>query len=969
MADAAARFAIVVRRYQIARFTIRIAGIDLSARDVAMEVRFQADTPGAPLIQLDKVATVSAEGIKVEVATESGIPVTYLKGRLNKSTMSDAAKVPYVGEIGSASPLFYGIVIADGAGTIASGADATERFFGEFVVEGSAFGSNAAPMDRPQGFGYGAPRIGGGSAGSVTFGDTIVNVSISGVEQVTGLIGAAKAEADRSKGEADSAARSRSASEAFRDASKGWAEGPSPDGTPSARQHRIDAGVAAAYAGEMKVAIEALVGGGGLIVDPRMPIPALSIQDLVNAPSDTPIGRVATLLERGREGVWVLRAGDYRERVTSDPYKALYVRLVADADARTRAWVRVVSDSIHRFSWLGLNEDTPDALPLLQVGAALFPANAAWELPAHRLPMPTNDLPEVWIEKDNVRLYGAGRATHIDYTGAALNFKGIICCSASGLIIENLRASGIAVNTSAANPAIVAITARQHGSRQISGVTVRDVEFDRTSLGVVGFMYRGNADGSGPVMRPRDIRIERLACTTNGVAVSMFGVERFSARDFRLQYDPSLPSNAPAAKKMGFRVLGSQDGNIEPGEIRDFPTGILFDAAYVGPGARLVNRDMVVGAVNMRDVALPFFVVECTGRLSISAPVAHRDTNSTDTARLMEVQGGIPLSAVPANEDLVSHVGNITVKGVDVRGYASGIVTLGSSGDIEVVGNTIVGNKNTSDVDGQRGAVLALGVYGVPRSMKINGNDFAMTVATGQPSIIVRASTGRVEALDNLLPERDNPESSIFAALGVVFRSDGTEQRPFTGRVNLGTNRVHAKGTFANLVDGTPLPPPVLMPAPWTRAMVGVAEGAPNRFSKNVGAANAFDAAVYSEERLIGDFEFVYRLVQPVNSLLIGVMNTYRGPQPGTLEYGIAYDGGSSTPSSTYMRGGAYLLATGSYSPDTIERWRRQGTHMIFSRNGVDLVDVPVSTELALGLQASFARMGDAVEVLRFAAL
>lgn len=207
----AARLTLAVRRYQVARFTIRIAGIDLSERDVAFEARPNADVPGSPLIRLNRVETAAAEGIKVEVETENGQPVTYLKGRFNKTTMSgDPPTFPYEGELGEPTLVKFGIVIADGAATIESGGDATERFYGDLVVEASAFGSNDAALNRPAGLGSMRGRASSGAA-SVTFGDQIVAVSIEGADLIAPLAERARSDADRAEDAADVAAEAANA--------------------------------------------------------------------------------------------------------------------------------------------------------------------------------------------------------------------------------------------------------------------------------------------------------------------------------------------------------------------------------------------------------------------------------------------------------------------------------------------------------------------------------------------------------------------------------------------------------------------------------------------------------------------------------------------------------------------------------------------------------------------------------------
>lgn len=172
MADTAARLAICARRNEVARFTIAVTGIDLTGVAMAMQIRLGRDVPGAPLISLATVTTASAEGLKLDsVTTTAGMPTSIIKGRINASTMTDATKVPYTGEVGDNTVLAYAM-----QWTLAG--DAQTRLYGDFVVIASAFGSDSAPTNRPAS--YGSPSAGCGSAtsGSLTFGDQIIQVSI-----------------------------------------------------------------------------------------------------------------------------------------------------------------------------------------------------------------------------------------------------------------------------------------------------------------------------------------------------------------------------------------------------------------------------------------------------------------------------------------------------------------------------------------------------------------------------------------------------------------------------------------------------------------------------------------------------------------------------------------------------------------------------------------------------------------------
>lgn len=190
MADTAARIALVARRYEVARFTISVTGIDLTGVTMNMQVRLQRGTPGAPLISLATVTTAAAEGLKLDsVTTVNGLTTSIIKGRINQSTMNDATKVPFTGELGADTMLSYAM-----QWTI--GGDANTRIEGEFIVRDSAYGSDNAPVGRPEGYGF-QRLTSAGSSGSLTFGDQVISVSISGAELLAPIQASAAANADR----------------------------------------------------------------------------------------------------------------------------------------------------------------------------------------------------------------------------------------------------------------------------------------------------------------------------------------------------------------------------------------------------------------------------------------------------------------------------------------------------------------------------------------------------------------------------------------------------------------------------------------------------------------------------------------------------------------------------------------------------------------------------------------------------
>ena len=180
----AARLAIAARRNELARFTIVVEGVDMTGVDMAMQVRLAPDTPGVPLFTLGTVGSIAAEGLKVDsVSVTNGIPTSYIKGRINASTMTDATKVPYAGERGTDTVLAYAMQWT-------MGGDAQTRLYGDFIVVASAFNSNNAPANRPASYGGSSGAAAIGSSGVLTFGDQIIRVSLGEGADIIAAIGA-----------------------------------------------------------------------------------------------------------------------------------------------------------------------------------------------------------------------------------------------------------------------------------------------------------------------------------------------------------------------------------------------------------------------------------------------------------------------------------------------------------------------------------------------------------------------------------------------------------------------------------------------------------------------------------------------------------------------------------------------------------------------------------------------------------
>ncbi|XAY88081.1 hypothetical protein ABDZ99_06870 (plasmid) [Sphingomonas parapaucimobilis] len=123
-------------------------------------------------------ATADAEGIRVvDVTSALGIPTSQVVIRISEATMKDAAKVPYSGELGSASTLFYDFIATFGQ-------DRRRLVYGTFTALPTVYGMDSAPANRPQG---GQPAQGDTwNSARVTFGDNVVRVVIDGADLLVG---------------------------------------------------------------------------------------------------------------------------------------------------------------------------------------------------------------------------------------------------------------------------------------------------------------------------------------------------------------------------------------------------------------------------------------------------------------------------------------------------------------------------------------------------------------------------------------------------------------------------------------------------------------------------------------------------------------------------------------------------------------------------------------------------------------
>ena len=130
------------------------------------------DTPGAPLLALGMGGNAQAEGLYlVDMTTgDDGVPVSQVQIRINETTMENATKVPYSGELGDPSILAYGLI------GIFSG-DKRTLAQGEFVALPTVYGANNAPSNRAPGYSLSGNRYQTWTAKALTFGDDGIFIS------------------------------------------------------------------------------------------------------------------------------------------------------------------------------------------------------------------------------------------------------------------------------------------------------------------------------------------------------------------------------------------------------------------------------------------------------------------------------------------------------------------------------------------------------------------------------------------------------------------------------------------------------------------------------------------------------------------------------------------------------------------------------------------------------------------------
>ncbi|MFV0922728.1 hypothetical protein ACR720_04475 [Sphingomonas parapaucimobilis] len=170
--------------------TIFFIGLDLTGVVLAMEVRLNPETPGAPAIGLGMAASADAEGLRVmDVSSVDGVPSSRVVIRINETTMKDATKVPYGGELGSASTLYYDLIGIFGQ-------DKRRLCYGTLTALPTVYGMDAAPSNRPSSYGSGQAANATWSSARLTFGTDDVLVTIDGADLLGAQVGRAEDAAD-----------------------------------------------------------------------------------------------------------------------------------------------------------------------------------------------------------------------------------------------------------------------------------------------------------------------------------------------------------------------------------------------------------------------------------------------------------------------------------------------------------------------------------------------------------------------------------------------------------------------------------------------------------------------------------------------------------------------------------------------------------------------------------------------------
>lgn len=159
-------------RWQALATTMRFIGVDLTGADFRLQVRLLPNTPGSPLVDLTKVSTAAAEGVRlISVETVDGQPVSTIGIRVNETTMEG---LPFSGELGDSSVLAWDMQVTPVGGL------KSKWIGGDFIVEGGVTGADAAPQ-LASAYGMSNPARTAPAGGSTfQIGPTVISVQMLG---------------------------------------------------------------------------------------------------------------------------------------------------------------------------------------------------------------------------------------------------------------------------------------------------------------------------------------------------------------------------------------------------------------------------------------------------------------------------------------------------------------------------------------------------------------------------------------------------------------------------------------------------------------------------------------------------------------------------------------------------------------------------------------------------------------------